>query len=102
MSKNRIKIMSFFLLGTLLMTSCHREGKGELIEEPEYTNGAYAEYPFEPTTTTTEIIPTFSEELTTSPSEYVPPVEEETPVEGETPENVNSEDGTAPEGAETP
>ena len=79
MSKNRIKIMSFFLLGTLLTTSCHREGKGELIEEPEYTNGAYAEYPFEPTTTTTEIIPTFSEEISTSPSEYVPPVTEYVP-----------------------
>lgn len=35
-------------------------------------------------------------------SEYVPPVEEETPVEGEMPETVNSEDGTAPEGAEAP
>ncbi len=84
MSKNRIKIMSFFLLGTLIMTSCHREGKGEQIEGPEFTNGAYAEYPFDPTTTTTEIMPSFSGDYMTPSTEYVTPETSYTHFETET------------------
>ena len=79
MSKNRIKLLTFLLLGSILLTGCQKHGKTEQI------NGAYAEYPADETLSqietfvpdesyvpdeTIEIMPPFLEE--TIPSYVVP------------------------------
>lgn len=104
MSKNRTRIMTFLLLGTLLLTGCQKNAKGES------QSGAYLEYPPNETLSgiettipeeTTEIMPPFTGETIpdyvepdfsfpeeTKPEETIPPVtipEETTPKEEITP-----------------
>ena len=98
MSKNRTKIITFLLLGSLLLSGCQKTSKGEEM------TGAYVEYPADETLSrvettipeeTIEIMPPFSTETTpdyvepdfsipeeTKPVETIPPVtipEETTP-----------------------
>lgn len=104
MSKNRTKIITFLLLGSLLLSGCQKTSKGEEM------TGAYVEYPADETLSrvettipeeTIEIMPPFSTETTpdyvepdfsipeeTKPVETIPPVtipEETTPKEEITP-----------------
>ena len=104
MSKNRTKIITFLLLGSLLLSGCQKTSKGDEM------TGAYAEYPADETLSivettipeeTIEIMPPFSTETTpdyvepdfsipeeTKPVETIPPVtipEETTPKEEITP-----------------
>ena len=106
MSKNRTRIMTFLLLGSILLTGCQEAALGE------QTEGAYIEYPSKETLSQTEptvpnetieIMPPFStetilnyvepEETTpeetipevtipeeTIPEETIPPVTEEIPI----------------------
>lgn len=100
MSKNRTKIITFLLLGSLLLSGCQKTSKGDEM------TGAYVEYPADETLSrvettipeeTIEIMPPFSTETTpdyvepdfsipeeTKPVETIPPVtipEETTPKE---------------------
>lgn len=104
MSKNRTKIITFLLLGSLLLSGCQKTSKGDEM------TGAYVEYPADETLSrvettipeeTIEIMPPFSTETTpdyvepdfsipeeTKPVETIPPVtipEETTPKEEITP-----------------
>lgn len=65
MSKNRTKILTFLLLGSLLLSGCQKHAKGESL------GGAYVEYPADETLSgietmipeeTTEIMPPFTGE----------------------------------------
>ena len=94
MSKNRTRIMTFLLLGSILLTGCQEAALGE------QTEGAYIEYPSKETLSQTEptvpnetieIMPPFSTE--TIP-DYVKP--EETTPEETTPE-VTIPEETIPE-----
>ena len=96
MSKNRTRIMTFLLLGTLLLTGCQKSSKGESID------GAFAEYPPNETLSgiettipeeTIEIMPPFIVETTpeyTTP-EFTIPTEDET-LETTVPDETNSEE----------
>lgn len=104
MSKNRTRIMTFLLLGTLLLTGCQKNAKGESI------GGAYVEHPVDSTLSgieesipdeTIEIMPPFTEETipeyiipeTTIPDETIPKEtkpEETKPVEPEEPTKENN------------
>jgi hypothetical protein len=75
MSKIRTRIMTFLLLGSLLLTGCQKNAKGESI------GGAYVEYPTDETLSgiettipeeTTEIMPPFTTE--TIPEDITPEV----------------------------
>ncbi len=94
MSKNRTKIITFLLLGTLMLSACQKEGKTESL------NGAYVEHPTDETLSQTEpvqdetieIMPPFIEE--TIP-EYIPPetiIPETTIPEETTPETTIPEE----------
>lgn len=95
MSKNKTRIMTFLLLGAILLSGCQKNGKSESI------TGAYIEHPADEslskveTTIPEEIIPeettpeetipeeTIPEETTpeeTIPEETIPPVTEEQPI----------------------
>ena len=82
MSKNRTRILTFLLLGSLLLTGCQKEAKGESL------GGAYLEYPVDETLSRVET--TYQEE----PTEIMPPFTEETLPEYVTPEFTYPEEDT--------
>lgn len=105
MSKNRAKIITFLLLGSLLLSGCQKTSKGDEM------TGAYVEYPADETLSkvettipdeTIEIMPPFSTETT---PEYVEPdfsiseettLEETIPVETTPPVTIPEEEATPP------
>lgn len=115
MSKNRTRIMTFLLLGTILLTGCQKNAKGE------ETTGAYIEYPSKETLSQTEttipdetieIMPPFSTETIpgyvepefTIPEETIPEetIPEETIPEETIPEETIPEETIPPATEEVP